>query len=322
MIRHLAWIFAIGMVLHAPLPVIAATPDPEEAWRALADDIFKGRPLADGAGLVGLEMPARADDAAIVPVTMRVTLPAGDTRHLKTLTLVVDNNPAPVAATFSIGPNAGISTISTRVRVDSYTHVHAIAELSDDRLYVVNTYVKASGGCAAPAAKVADAAAERIGQMKFRQFATAGEGPASAPREAQVMMRHEQFRLAARPGHAALHSGVLRRRAARVAGRCAAVLDGRRHLDLGRPELPLQLRSQWRRDVPRRSQGHRRQAVPAGVAGDRDVTPDRFQKQRTSASACARRRSFSALLACSVVRNWEPRSPMVCAMLSTVSAVT
>lgn len=190
MIRHLAWAFAVGMVLQAPLPAIAATPDPEAAWRALADDIFKGRPLADGAGLVGLEMPARADDAAIVPVTMRVTLPAGDTRHLKTLTLVVDNNPAPVAATFSIGPNAGISTISTRVRVDSYTHVHAIAELSDDRLYVVNTYVKASGGCAAPAAKVADAAAERIGQMKFRQFATAGEGPASAPREAQVMMRH------------------------------------------------------------------------------------------------------------------------------------
>ena len=192
MIRHLAWAFAVGMVLHAgaPLPVIAAAPDPEDAWPALADDIFKGRPLADGTGLVGLEMPARAEDAAIVPVTMRVTLPAGDTRHLKTLTLVIDNNPAPVAATFKIGPNAGISTIATRVRVDSYTNVHAVAELSDDKLYVVKTYVKASGGCAAPAAKVADAAAERIGQMKFRQFATAAAGPVSAPREAQVMVRH------------------------------------------------------------------------------------------------------------------------------------
>jgi sulfur-oxidizing protein SoxY len=188
MIRHLAWVFAVGMVLHAPLPAVAAAP--EDAWRALADDIFKGRPLADGTDLVGLEMPARAEDAAIVPVTMRVTLPPGDTRHLKTLTLVIDNNPAPVAATFNIAPNAGISTISTRVRVDSYTDVHAVAELSDGKLYVVKTYVKASGGCAAPAAKVADAAAERVGQMKFRQFATAGEGPVSAPREAQVMMRH------------------------------------------------------------------------------------------------------------------------------------
>jgi len=28
-------------------------PEPEDAWPALADDIFKGRPLADGAGLLG-----------------------------------------------------------------------------------------------------------------------------------------------------------------------------------------------------------------------------------------------------------------------------
>ena len=43
--------------------------------------------------------------------------------------------------------------ISTRVRVNSYTNVHAVAELSDGKLYVVKTYVKASGGCSAPAVK-------------------------------------------------------------------------------------------------------------------------------------------------------------------------
>jgi sulfur-oxidizing protein SoxY len=133
-------------------------------------------------------MPTRAEDAAIVPVTMRVTLPPGDSRFLKTLTLVIDDNPAPVAATFKIGPNAGISTLSTRVRVNSYTNVHAVAELSDGALYVVKSYVKASGGCSAPAAKTADAAGS-IGQMKFRQFA-AQSRPVSAPREAQIMVRH------------------------------------------------------------------------------------------------------------------------------------
>jgi sulfur-oxidizing protein SoxY len=192
MIRHLAWLFAAGMALHlgAALPAAAAAPEPEDAWPALANDIFKGRPLADGAGLVGIEMPVRAEDAAIVPVTMRVTLPPGDARYLKTLTLVIDDNPAPVAATFTIGPNSGISTISTRVRVNSYTNVHAVAELSDDKLYVVKIYVKASGGCSAPTAKNADDTVASLGQMKFRQFAKAAEGPASAPREAQIMMRH------------------------------------------------------------------------------------------------------------------------------------
>jgi sulfur-oxidizing protein SoxY len=169
-------------------PVCAAEVD--DAWASLANDVFKGRPLVDGTGLVGIEMPARAEDAAIVPVTMRVTLPTGDTRALKALTLVIDGNPAPVAATFRIGDGAGISTISTRVRVDSYTNVHAVAELSDGQLYMVKTYVKASGGCAAPAAKNADEAVASLGQMKFRQFGKASEGPASAPREAQIMIRH------------------------------------------------------------------------------------------------------------------------------------
>jgi sulfur-oxidizing protein SoxY len=164
----------------------AAASEPGGAWASLANDIFKGRPLTDGRGLVNIEMPARAEDAAIVPVTMRVTLPSGDPRRLKALTLVIDDNPVPVAATFTFGDNAGVSTISTRVRVDSYTDVHLVAELSDGKLYVVKTYVKASGGCSAPAAKNADAAIASVGQMKFRIFGK----PTSAPREAQIMVRH------------------------------------------------------------------------------------------------------------------------------------
>jgi sulfur-oxidizing protein SoxY len=187
MIRHaLAAVFAAGFALAQP----ACAAEADDAWASLANDVFKGRPLVDGTGLVGIEMPARAEDAAIVPVTMRVTLPAGDARELKALTLVIDENPAPVAATFKVGEGAGISTISTRVRVNAYTNVHAVAELSDGQLYMVKTYVKASGGCAAPAAKNADEAVANLGQMKFRQFGKSGEGPASVPREAQIMIRH------------------------------------------------------------------------------------------------------------------------------------
>src|SRR5215469_16874975 len=168
--------------------LVAAPAEPEDPWPGLARDIFKGRPLADGAGLIAIEMPYRAEDAAIVPVTLRTTLPAGDTRSVKTVTLVIDQNPSPVAATFTIGP--GVSMISTRVRVNSYTNVHAVAELSDGALYAVETYVKASGGCSAPAAKDAQEAKANLGLMRFRQFAIPKPMPASTPREAQVMIRH------------------------------------------------------------------------------------------------------------------------------------
>ena len=161
----------------------AAEPDP---WPELAQAFFKDRPLADGSGLITIDMPGRAEDAAIVPVTVRATLPPGDPRRVEAFTIVIDENPAPLAAIFTIGPKAVVSAISTRVRVNSYTNVHAVAELSDGKLYVVKTYVKASGGCSAPAAKNADQPG--LGQLRFRQFATAGES--GKGREAQIMVRH------------------------------------------------------------------------------------------------------------------------------------
>jgi sulfur-oxidizing protein SoxY len=163
----------------------AAQKDP---WPELADTLFKGRSLADGTGLIAIEMPGRAEDAAIVPLTVRATLPTGDLRRVKAFTIVIDENPAPVAAIFNIGPNAVVSSISTRVRVDSYTNVHAVAEFTDGKLYVVKTYVKASGGCSAPAGKSADKTG--VGQMRFRQFAKSADVPASNLREAQIMVRH------------------------------------------------------------------------------------------------------------------------------------
>jgi sulfur-oxidizing protein SoxY len=98
------------------------------------------------------------------------------------ITLVIDQNPVPMAARFELGPEANVAEIATRVRVNSYTDVHAVAELSDGQLYTAKTYVKASGGCA----RNADEAKGRLDQMRYRQFARAESGT----REAQIMIGH------------------------------------------------------------------------------------------------------------------------------------
>ena len=184
---------AIGLIGVAAVLSFAAMQAPmaaetEDSWPDLARDIFNRRQIADGTGLITIEMPVRAEDAGIVPVTLRATLPPGDTRVLKAFTLVIDENPAPVAATFKVG--AGVTMISTRVRVNAYTNVHAVGELSDGQLYVVDTYVKASGGCSAPMAKNPEEAKATLGVMRFRQFAQSKTTPASVPSEAQIMIRH------------------------------------------------------------------------------------------------------------------------------------
>jgi sulfur-oxidizing protein SoxY len=174
-----------------PAPIAAAnTPSSYDPWPGLVQDIFNNRPMADGSGLIAIEMPYRAEDAAIVPVTLRMSLPPGDPRRVVAVTLVIDQNPAPMAARFELGADAAVSEISTRVRVNSYTDVHAVAELSDGTLYMTKTYVKASGGCSAPTAKNPAEARGKFGQMRFRQFAKAGESLSSSAREAQIMIGH------------------------------------------------------------------------------------------------------------------------------------
>ena len=168
----------------------AASPEAYDPWPGLVQDIFNNRQMNDGGDVIGIEMPYRAEDAAIVPVTLRSKLSPTDERRVVSITLVIDQNPAPMAAKFELGPQAKVSEISTRVRVNNYTDVHAVAELSDGKLYVVKTYVKASGGCSAPAAKNPDEAKNHIGQMRYRQFARADQGPTSGTREAQIMIGH------------------------------------------------------------------------------------------------------------------------------------
>src|SRR5215468_10038274 len=173
---------------------ISALPAPAaeayDPWPGLVQDIFDNRPMDDGSDVIAIEMPYRAEDAAIVPVTLRTKLAPSDSRRMLRITLVIDQNPAPMAAKFELGPDAHVSEISTRVRVNNYTNVHAVAELSDGKLYVTKTFVKASGGCSAPAAKNGDEAKNRLGQMKYRQFARDEQGPTSGAREAQIMIGH------------------------------------------------------------------------------------------------------------------------------------
>ena len=179
----------LGAALGAsPAPLAAA--EAYDPWPGLVQDIFNNRPMNDGGDVIAIEMPYRAEDAAIVPVTLRTKLSSDDVRRVLAITLVIDQNPAPMAAKFELGPDARVSEISTRVRVNSYTNVHAVAELSDGKLYMIKTFVKASGGCSAPAAKNAEEAKNRLGQMKYREFAKDDQSPTNGTREAQIMIGH------------------------------------------------------------------------------------------------------------------------------------
>ena len=160
--------------------------DRAQRWSDLSHALFGARTVQDGAAVLSLDAPARAEDAALVPITIKST-PGSD---VKALYLVVDDNPAPMAAHFTFGPLADPSEIRLRVRVNQYTEVHAIAEGKDGRLYGVAKFVKAAGGCSAPAgASMADAL-HGLGQMKLRDLQPFAPGK---PMQVQLLVRHPNF---------------------------------------------------------------------------------------------------------------------------------
>ena len=155
-------------------------------WQALQQALFPGRALKDGAGIVMLDAPPRALDAALVPIGIDLS----SVKPIKSVYLVIDGNPSPLAGHFIFGPKADPHSLKLRVRVDQYTDMHAIAESQDGQLFVATKFVKASGGCSAPAGGDDAAALQDIGRMKLHLI---GDFTAGKPEQAVLMVRHPNF---------------------------------------------------------------------------------------------------------------------------------
>lgn len=162
-------------------------------WQDLKTELFDERSINEQAGWLAMDAPYRAHDAALVPITVKATPPKPG-QYIKGLTLVIDNNPVPVAAVMQLSPKLGPLNMETRIRVNQYSHVRAILEMNNGELYMVSKYVKAAGGCSAPAMKDMDAKMASIGQMKMRQFTQKQPADAAqSTREIQLMVRHPNY---------------------------------------------------------------------------------------------------------------------------------
>jgi sulfur-oxidizing protein SoxY len=180
--------FCLGLVLIAASVSAAMAADDEtaraERWSDLRQSIFGPRPIHDGADKIMLDAPERAMDAALVPVTINVANPS----EVKAVYLFIDDNPAPLAAHVEFGSAGDPRSLKLRVRVNQYTYMHAIEETRTGELFETRRFVKAAGGCSAPAGSY-DPMAD-IGKMKVR---ASSESSRDGSVEAQLLIRHPNF---------------------------------------------------------------------------------------------------------------------------------
>ena len=169
---------------------IRSADDPEASarWSKVRASLFQARPISTQADdVIAIEAPTRAEDAAIVPIAVRTRLEQRPDRYIDKVYLIIDQNPSPLSAVFQFTPDSGRADIETRVRIDEYTFVRAIAETSDGQLYMASRFVKASGGCSAPPGKDQQAALATLGRMRLQLV---GEMTYDRPVLAQLMVSH------------------------------------------------------------------------------------------------------------------------------------
>lgn len=186
---------ATGLLLlaaFAPAGFAADAPDanqsPVDAWATLLKPhYFKDAVIVEDNTVIEMQTPYRAEDASLTPVSIIAKIPQTPERYIKTLYMIVDKNPEPLAGQFNLTPEMGRADLAMRIRIDQYTNVRAIAVLNTGEHHMVTNFVKASGGCSAPLGADLKAAMARLGQMKFK---TLDEAPADGLKLAQFNVSH------------------------------------------------------------------------------------------------------------------------------------
>lgn len=146
-----------------------AEPDPNKSpyWEPIRHLVFGDREVRDGKDVIRVYLSTRADDASTVPVAVKSQIDQTPERYIKTIYVIVERNPSPTAGVFHFTPDSGRAQVETRLRFEDFSHVRAIAETNDGKLWMDSRWVKAAGGCSAPNGRNRVPAA-LLGKMKFR----------------------------------------------------------------------------------------------------------------------------------------------------------
>lgn len=140
--KWLGGMLAVSGAALLPMRVFA---DAKAAFKATSADIalkefFGALPMEESAAIT-FKVPDIAENGAVVPVSV-----ATDIEGVESITIMVDENPNPLSASFNISPDA-VADISTRVKMGKSSMVRALVKTSD-KVYFTTKEVKVTiGGC-------------------------------------------------------------------------------------------------------------------------------------------------------------------------------
>jgi len=144
--RRMAIKSSVALLALASLPrLLMAAAWPQKAFSSSAVSealtTLLGTEITTPSDKIDLKVPEIAENGAVVPVTIKTSL-----ENVESISIVVKNNPRPMAATFEIPPGT-LPKIATRIKMGETSDVMAVIKTSNG-IYSASSEVKVTiGGC-------------------------------------------------------------------------------------------------------------------------------------------------------------------------------
>lgn len=172
---------------------LAASPaSAGSAWDELKKMVYKDQLILLSKGELKLDVPYRAVDDRRVPIDVKAKFIDG--RTVKKVTIIIDENPMPVSAVFTMKKPRKEVHFATHMRFNGPSPMRVIVEASDGQLYMKEQYVKTSGlgACAAPPIGNPKDLLAGIGTMKLAPAKTAKKAlkASTLKRSAHFQIKH------------------------------------------------------------------------------------------------------------------------------------
>lgn len=181
-----------ALIVGSLIPVVAQA---QSSWDNIRGEVFGQRTIHDGAGILTLKAPFRPEDQRAVPIGVDARF--ADGRSVKAITIVIDENPSPVATVLRPGPNRVHVGVTMTFRFNRKTNVRAIVEASDGELYMQHAFVRYAGGqsaCSAPPNGNAEEIAANMGKMKLAEISDPATSKTThVHRRARLEVKHPNF---------------------------------------------------------------------------------------------------------------------------------
>ncbi|MEO5352688.1 MAG: thiosulfate oxidation carrier protein SoxY [Magnetococcus sp. XQGC-1] len=133
------------------VPFSSAQAAEEAAAPAVDMDALIAKQMGAGAiamEKVTLDIPATAENAALVRMPVVVDHPMEANNFIQSIALFIDNNPTPFIAQFDLTPETGKAALEFRSRMAKTSKVRIVAKSNTGKLYgLVKEIQVAAGGC-------------------------------------------------------------------------------------------------------------------------------------------------------------------------------